>query len=121
MTLTTHAVAGGLVGALVAENPAIAGLMGFASHFLLDAIPHWDYSLHASHEDELEPLNNDIDVKDPKFFIDLAKIAFDAILGTAIVIAIFYAAGPRVLAAAVIGALFAILPDPLQFMYMKTR
>lgn len=39
---TTHALAGAALGSL-AGGPAGAFLAGFASHALLDAIPHWDY------------------------------------------------------------------------------
>jgi hypothetical protein len=120
MTLTTHALAGGLVGAVAAENPAAAALFGFMSHFLLDAIPHWDYTLGSSHENNDDPLKNDINVKNPHFMTDLLKIGIDIVIGLAVVILIFYK-NPFLLTGALIGAMFAILPDPLQFIYMKTK
>ena len=39
MHLLTHAAVGGLIG-LYSQNPVIGLAGGFASHFLLDAIPH---------------------------------------------------------------------------------
>lgn len=42
MTATAHA----LVGAAIAKaipNPAIAIPLAFASHFIMDAVPHWDF------------------------------------------------------------------------------
>ncbi len=41
MTLTTHATLGAVIGHAVG-NPAIAFVLGFISHFLIDMIPHGD-------------------------------------------------------------------------------
>ena len=40
MLLTNHVLSGALIGALV-RRPAAAFAVGVASHFVLDAIPHW--------------------------------------------------------------------------------
>ena len=40
MLLTNHVLSGALIGAL-ARRPAAAFAAGVASHFVLDAIPHW--------------------------------------------------------------------------------
>jgi hypothetical protein len=40
MLLTNHVLSGALTGAL-ARRPLAAFTMGVASHFVLDAIPHW--------------------------------------------------------------------------------
>jgi hypothetical protein len=40
MLVTNHVLSGALVGAL-ADNPAAALPLGVASHFALDAVPHW--------------------------------------------------------------------------------
>ena len=40
MLLTNHVLSGALIGAL-ARRPAPAFAVGVASHFVLDAIPHW--------------------------------------------------------------------------------
>ena len=44
MTATNHAVTGALV-AVAIKQPAIALPAAFFSHFVIDAIPHWDYKL----------------------------------------------------------------------------
>jgi hypothetical protein len=121
MTLSTHAVAGAFVGALVSQNLAVAAVVGFASHFLLDAIPHWDYKLASSHQDRANPMNNDIDAFDRHFIIDLAKIGLDVVLGLGIVFLLFQNSSFSVIVGAFIGAVFGMLPDPLQFVYMKFR
>ena len=38
--LTNHVLSGALIGAL-ARRPAAAFAAGMASHFVLDALPHW--------------------------------------------------------------------------------
>ena len=40
MLVTTHVLSGAVIGALAPDLPA-ALTRGFASHFVLDAIPHW--------------------------------------------------------------------------------
>lgn len=40
MLLTNHVLSGALIGAL-ARRPASAFAAGVASHFVLDAVPHW--------------------------------------------------------------------------------
>jgi hypothetical protein len=39
MILTTHAVVGAALASFVPSHPVTAFAMGFASHFVLDAIP----------------------------------------------------------------------------------
>lgn len=121
MTLTTHSVVGALFGAVAAHNVPLALAGGFASHFLLDAIPHWDYRLGSAWHDEANPMNNDIDVSAPAFVLDLAKIGFDAILGLGIIYALFRGDDPRILFAALLAGVCAMAPDPLQFVYTKFR
>jgi len=41
MTATAHALVAGAIAAHV-QNPFLAVTLSFASHFILDAVPHWD-------------------------------------------------------------------------------
>jgi hypothetical protein len=43
MTLTTHAIVGGALASLFQTQPIAAIAVGVASHFAIDAIPHWVY------------------------------------------------------------------------------
>lgn len=45
MTLGTHIVVAGAAGALFLGNPIAAFFAGIASHFAVDAIPHWDWPI----------------------------------------------------------------------------
>lgn len=119
MTLGTHAVVGASLASLVPEHPLLAFLVGFISHFILDSIPHWDYKLLSISKDENNKLNTDM-VMGRNFLIDLSRIGFDVVAG---LVAIFFLVGdlfhsPFVL---ILGAIGAMLPDALQFVYFKYK
>jgi hypothetical protein len=121
MTLSTHAVAGALIGGIASQNLAFVVVAAFASHFLFDTVPHWDYALSSAHEDEANPLNTDMKIGGKRFFVDLSKIFFDFALGIVLTLIFFHSAPNSVLIAALVGALCAMAPDPLQFVYWKYR
>lgn len=121
MTLTTHAIVGAAVGAVAANNLPLAAVAAFASHLLIDAIPHWDYYLASAHDDVENPMNNDMDVSGKAFIIDLIKIGIDVLFAAICVFLLFRSASPVIFTGAVVGAIFGVLPDPLQFVYYKMR
>lgn len=121
MTLATHAVTGALIGAVASQNLVAAAAFGFVSHFLFDTIPHWDYKLGGVKDDISDPLNTTMNVQGPQFVKDLAKIGFDFWLGMAIVFLMVAAQPLQIIVGAFIGAFFAVIPDPLQFVYWKLR
>lgn len=45
MTATAHALVGTLIAGRVGD-PIVASALSFASHFVLDIIPHWDTGTH---------------------------------------------------------------------------
>lgn len=118
MTLTTHAIVGAALATAVPSHPVAAFALGFGSHFLLDAIPHWDYKLDSMEKDEKNPL--DADMKFGKnFLFDLCKIGADCLLGFVLVFLFFGRFGADV--AVFFGALGAVTPDALQFLYFKWK
>ncbi len=70
MTLTTHALVGASVAALFPSSPSLALGAALASHFLVDAIPHWHYQLRSAVGDTDNPLDADM-VIGRLFFVDL--------------------------------------------------
>src|SRR5262249_58022676 len=48
MILSPHAVVGAAIANLLPAHPGAAFVLGFASHFALDAIPHADYPLRSA-------------------------------------------------------------------------
>ncbi len=121
MVLATHAVVGTIIATTFTNDPYIAFGIGFVSHFLLDPIPHWDYKLHSLRKDPEGKLNHDM-VLGKTFIVDLMRVGTDAMIGMLVsfIIAIYILkiSTLQVILASVIGG---ILPDPLQFVYWKTR
>jgi hypothetical protein len=94
------------------DHPALAFASGVASHFAIDAIPHWDYPLRAI---SVKP-NTGIALRlNWPLFQDLGLILLDACVGLAI--ALWLYATPTGAISVLLGALGAMLPDPLQFAY----
>jgi len=117
MTLTTHAVVGVAAARLFPQMPVTAFLAGFCSHFLIDAIPHWDYHLRSAKYDVSNPLNNDM-IIGSDFVFDLSKILFDFIFAYWLSFWIFSGDSRGVI---FVGASAGMLPDALQFAYFKIR
>jgi hypothetical protein len=112
MTLTTHSIVGAALASFLAADPLAAAALAFASHFALDAIPHWDYPIASA---SVQPDKAGAIKYDRALARDVAVIGLDALIGTAIGIALF--ASPANFWIVLLGAGMAILPDPLQFLY----
>lgn len=117
MTLGAHTIVGGSLGALILGHPLLGFCIGFLSHFLLDAIPHYDYKILS-----LEQKGNtklDIDMKFGKLFLfDMFRIGGDIAIGLFGVF-LFFFDGTAIPGAVLAGAFGAVLPDILQFVYFK--
>jgi hypothetical protein len=111
MILSTHAIVGGAIASLLPSHPALAALACFASHFAIDAIPHWDYSLRSISTGQ--GADNRRLKMDRDLLLDLMLIGFDALAG--LVLAIWLFATSSTIGVITLGACAAILPDPLQF------
>lgn len=105
---------------LVPRHPVVGLFLAFASHFVLDAIPHWDYHLGSYEYNKKEPLKSVIHLN-KKFLGDLVKIGLDGTWGLIFAIILFSGppAGGWFLIA--LGAISAMLPDFLQFVYLQIR
>ena len=75
MILTMHSVVGAAIANQI-SNPWIAWLSAFISHFVLDSIPHREYSLE----------NAKYGWKSKKFWILAVKILIDLLAGFAFII-----------------------------------
>jgi hypothetical protein len=120
MTLTTHAVVGAAIASSMPNYPVVGLILAFASHFVLDAIPHWDYPLSSQKTDNVNHMNDDM-VINKDFFIDLLKIGTDMSCGVLLALLLFTLHGPHLFWIPMIGVFGAVLPDALQFAYFKWR
>jgi len=114
MTLCTHAVVGAALASFVPSHPAAAFAIGFASHFVLDAIPHWDYSIKSR---SINPMIGAPIVFDSALLQDAVTIGFDGLVG--IMVALFLFGSSANQWAILLGAIGAMLPDPLQFVHAR--
>ncbi len=112
MILSTHAVVGAAIATLLPRDPVLVFAAGLASHFVIDAIPHWDYplrgiSLGRSRTGPLK-LNRAL-------FRDVSLIALDACAGLGLAVLLFGHSAPLWVVG--LAASAAMLPDPLQVLH----
>lgn len=115
MILTSHALVGAAIASLFPQSPILGFSGAFISHFMLDAIPHWDYPLKS---DSINPSIGSKIVLNKPFFIDTITIGGDIVLGLLLSLVIFNDTPPWII---ILGASGGILPDPLQFVYTRFK
>lgn len=116
MVLFTHAIAGAAAATAVSSNPVVGFCAGFASHFVLDAIPHWHYNLRAYTRDAHDPMKNAV-AFDARLIHDFMVTGIDCAVGFALAFLTARAASPSLVVTAMYGAAGGVLPDLLQLAY----
>jgi hypothetical protein len=114
MILTTHAVVGAALASFVPSHPAAAFVLGFGSHFLLDAIPHVDYPIKSR---SVNPKIGAPMAFDKALLQDVVTIGSDGLFGILVSLLLFGSSAN--FWAVLMGAVGAILPDPLQFAFTR--
>jgi hypothetical protein len=114
MILTTHAVVGAALATFFPTHPVAAFAVGFASHFVLDAIPHVDYPIKSS---SVDPRIGAPMAFDGALLRDVIIIGSDGLFGMLLSLLLF--SSSTNFWAVVMGAVGAMLPDPLQFAYSR--
>lgn len=123
MTFGTHMVVATAVALPVLHNPAAAFAVGVASHYVVDAIPHWDWPLKSLEKKPEEGhFASTVNLSFGAISIDMLRLAVDVSVGLAALVAVYLIAGGTwsivALAAAAFGG---VLPDGLQFLFFATR
>lgn len=120
MILSVHAVFGAAVASLVPAHPVLGFGLGFVSHLALDMIPHRDYDLISikSTPDSKMQLVDDI-YKKARLARDMMLVSFDAFAGLVLSFLFFF--NPIHPGIFLSGALGALLPDFLTFLYLILR
>ncbi len=118
MTLTTHAIVGAAAASLVPSQPVLGFVLGFASHFAIDSIPHWAEGklLRAVDKDTRNPLG--AKVHSGKDLIhDVLFVGTDSLLGFVGAVCILFVLFHVPLYIVLLGAFAGQMPDGLQFLY----
>jgi hypothetical protein len=114
MILSTHALVGAAIANMFPAHPGAAFVLGFASHFALDAIPHADYPLRSA---SLDPKIGAPLRFDRALLRDVFMIGADGLLGLALAIVLFASAENQW--AILLGTCGAMLPDAIQFLHAR--
>jgi hypothetical protein len=116
MTLMAHAVVGAAIASVVPQHPVLVIGLAFASHFVVDAIPHYDYAISSP---SVHPRIGAPMRYDKALARDMLTIGSDALVGILLSVLLF--ASPHTLVVVLLGACAAMLPDPLQFLHTRLR
>lgn len=122
MTLTTHiAIAAAATQPFAQSYPMLGFFAALASHYLADAVPHWDYGMHAigRNEQKLQWSADQAHIFRRRVIRDIGHFAVDGLLGVGITLLL-----TRPVSAEewlwIIGAIAGgILPDFLQGAYLS--
>src|SRR4051812_36852886 len=87
MTLATHIIAGAAAAKAFSTNPVQAFFIGWISHYIMDAILHWDYLLASFESHPDAPLETRVHMNrlNRAFLTDVAKVLLDVALGFGVV------------------------------------
>jgi hypothetical protein len=121
MILITHILVGAAIGILI-PNYWPVFIIAFASHFLLDAIPHWEYKIQLLRDraEKRKGVLNIINViRGGGALVILGKMALDFSLGLSLVA--LSTRSSSVQNHAIFGALSATLPDAFLGLYWITK
>lgn len=124
MTLTTHAlIAAAVTRSFAGSHPVLGFFAAVASHYLADAIPHWDYAISAGAGWKEKPKEDWTPEDFHQFRLrirhDLARIAADAGIGALAVLVLTRPASPADwlwVGGAIVGGM---LPDFLQGLHLS--
>ena len=106
---------GAAIGSQVA-NPFLVVVFAFLSHFVLDSLPHWEYTI-----DHIKKRNHS-----KRFFRDLGKVFVDILFGFSLLLLVLSNFSDKDMSLAVLfplllGGFFAIVPDLITFTHWQTK
>jgi hypothetical protein len=119
MTLTTHAIVGAAVASLVPQYPVAGFVLGFASHFVIDSIPHWNEggALLYSNKEKRGDHTVRIVRYGAQLLHDVAVVLADSLIGFILASVILWGFFGVPLFIVLLGAFAGQMPDGLQFVY----
>jgi hypothetical protein len=114
MILSTHALVGAAIANLLPAHPGAAFAFGFASHFVLDAIPHADYPIRSA---SLDPKIGAPLQFDRALLQDTVTIGADGLFGLVFAFVLFASAENQW--TILLGVFGAMLPDAIQSLHAR--
>ncbi len=118
MTLATHGAIGAIIVTQMPNHPVLGFCLAFISHFLLDAIPHYDYSLASLTHNPSDPMETRVRFN-RAFLFDMTKVGGDFLIGCIAALILFWNTSSLILILA--GVAGGVVPDFLQFLYFKIQ
>lgn len=119
MILASHIIVSGLLGTTT-QNYFLAAALGFTSHYILDATPHWDFYLSPEFKIRAETKDGGF-IKEKFFWKEISKIAIDIAVGLGLLFILLKNLTYVNIVAVFICVFFGVLPDALEFLYWMTK
>ncbi len=116
MVLVTHAIVGAAIANVMPNHPILGFSVAFLSHYLLDAIPHAEYDISGL----VDSKNKSLFKLNKRGMMHIFIIGADFLAGIALSI-FFFARNDQRLYITLLGLIGGILPDFLQFIYLKYK
>lgn len=122
MTLATHIVIAAAVTKPLTLSPFIGFFIGVISHYLSDAIPHWDYRLHSILDKGLDAPSEDKRTIDYALFVkDIRNTALDFFIGLGVALFLFWPITMQEFLYVLLVSFGGVLPDFLQGVYFTGK
>lgn len=117
MILTPHAVVGAALANIFPNNPEIGFSLALASHYVLDTIPHWEYKLDGFVDEKKDKVTSI--TKNFKLVFKPLLFIFSDFLLAIILSYLLFVRDRYSFYLTIGGVFFSVLPDFLQFVYLK--
>jgi hypothetical protein len=123
MTLATHIIiAAAVTKPLVELYPAVIFASALASHYLSDAIPHWDYKILSFKDKNPEDVHKrKWPFRSRTFWLDILRINVDFVIGLLVLFLIVRPGNPDEWLIYLLVASGGVLPDFLQGVYFTRK
>ncbi len=118
MILIPHAIVGAAITNLFPKHKVLGFSLALASHYALDLIPHSEYKLDGFFDEDTKTIKSIWN--NTKAYFHLFRVALD-LLSAIILCFIIFVRGEQSFELTALGILAGILPDFLQFIYLKFK
>jgi hypothetical protein len=118
MILTPHAILGAVLANAFPDDPALGFGLAFASHYVLDMLPHTDYDISNFLDTKTKTVKSVIN--DTRSAFHLLYIAADFV-AAGFICFILFVRNPQSLFLTFVGLFGALIPDFFQLLYYKFK